>query len=192
MTVAVHAHGAEGMKRAVLAGVDSIEHGTFMTDEIMDLMKKRGTFYVPTILAGVWVAEKAEEEGYFPEIVRPKAASIGPVAQRTFARARASGVRIAFGTDSGVSRHGDNAREFELMVAGGMSPLEAIQAATVAAAQLLKKEDQLGIIEPGKTADIVAVDGDPLEDIATMKRVVFVMKDGVVFKRPQVEQAAAH
>lgn len=187
MTVAVHAHGTEGMKRAVLAGVDSIEHGTFMTDEVMELMKERGTYLVPTISAGVWVAEKAEEEGYFPEIVRPKAASIGPVARRTFARAYASGVKIAFGTDSGVSKHGENAREFELMVAGGMPPMKAIQAATLEAARLLKMEDRLGTLEEKKIADVVAVQGDPLEDITVTRDVVFVMKEGVVFKDRGVE-----
>ena len=110
MTVAVHAHGTEGMKRAVLAGVDSIEHGTFMTEEVMQLMKQRGTYMVPTLMAGDWVAKKAEEEDYFPAVVRPKAASIGPVIMKTFAKAQAAGVKIAFGTDSGVSPHGENAR----------------------------------------------------------------------------------
>ncbi len=183
MTVAVHAHGTEGMKRAVLAGVDSIEHGTFMTDEVMELMKERGTYLVPTISAGVWVAEMAEVDDYFPEIVRPKAASIGPVARRTFARAYASGVKIAFGTDSGVSKHGENAREFELMVAGGMPPMKAIQAATLEAARLLKVEDRLGTLEAKKIADVVAVNGNPLEDIKATRDVAFVMKEGVVYKK---------
>src|SRR5439155_12975206 len=138
MIVAVHAHGTEGMKRAVLAGVDSIEHGTFMTDEVIELMKEKGTYWVPTNLAGEWVAEKSKEPGYFPEIVRPKAAAIGPVIRTTFAKAHAAGVKIAFGTDTGVSPHGQNAREFELMVAGGMPPMEAIQADTIQAARLLK------------------------------------------------------
>ncbi|MCC7424634.1 MAG: amidohydrolase family protein [Planctomycetaceae bacterium] len=184
MIVAVHAHGAEGMKRAVLAGVDSIEHGTFITDEIIGLMKERGTYYVPTLLAGEWVASKAKEPGYFPEVVRPKAASIGPLAGEAFRKAHTAGVKIAFGTDTGVSPHGDNAREFELMVAGGMPPMRAIQAATRTAAQLLKIEDRLGTIEPKKIADIVAVEGDPLKDIKAMKNVVFVMKQGEVFKTP--------
>jgi len=182
MTVAVHAHGTEGMKRAVLAGVDSIEHGTFMTDEVMQLMKERGTYLVPTISAGVWVAEKAEEPDYFPAIVRPKAAAIGPVARRTFAKAYASGVKIAFGTDTGVSAHGDNAREFELMVAGGMPPMKAIQSATLEAARLLKIDDRLGTLEPDKIADVVAVNGNPLDDIRAVRDVVFVMKEGVVYK----------
>ena len=184
MTVAVHAHGTEGIKRAVLAGVDSIEHGTFMTDEVIKLMKDSGTYWVPTIMAGEWVAEKAKEPGYFPEIVRPKAAAIGPVIKETFAKAHAAGVKIAFGTDSGVSPHGQNAHEFELMVAGGMPPMKAIQSATLEAAKLLKIEQRLGTIEPKKTADIVAVKGNPLDNIRLMQDVVFVMKDGVIHKKP--------
>ena len=184
MTVAVHAHGAEGMKRAVLAGVDSIEHGTYMTEEIMGLMKDRGTFWVPTNMAGEWVAKKAAEPGYFPEVVRPKAAAIGPAIRSTFQKAYQSGVKIAFGTDSGVSVHGENAHEFELMVEGGMPPMEAIQSATLQAARLLKIEDTLGTLEAGKLADVVAVDGDPLQDISVMKKVVFVMKEGQVFREP--------
>lgn len=184
MTVAVHAHGAEGMKRAVLAGVDSIEHGTYMTDEIIALMKERNTFWVPTNMAGEWVAKKAAEPGYFPEIVRPKAAAIGPAIRETFQRAYRAGVQIAFGTDSGVSAHGDNAHEFELMVEGGMSPMEAIQSATLTASRLLKVDDRLGTLLPGMTADVVAVEGNPLEDISAMRKVVFVMKDGVVHREP--------
>jgi imidazolonepropionase-like amidohydrolase len=184
MTVAVHAHGTEGIRRAVLAGVDSIEHGTFMTDEVISLMKQKGTWWVPTNLAGQWVAEKAQEPGYFPEIVRPKAAAIGPEIRTTFAKACAAGVKIAFGTDSGVSPHGQNAREFELMVSGGMPPMKAIQSATLQAARLLKIDDRLGTIEARKIADLVAVEGDPLEDIRRMQKVVFVMKEGVVFKAP--------
>jgi imidazolonepropionase-like amidohydrolase len=184
MTVAVHAHGTEGMKRAVLAGVTSIEHGTFMTDEVIGLMKERGTYWVPTLMAGEWVAEKAKEPGYFPEIVRPKAAAIGPVIKETFAKAHAAGIKIAFGTDSGVSPHGQNAREFELMVAGGMPPMKAIQSATLEGARLLRIEDRLGTVEPKKTADLVAVKGNPLDDIRLMKDIVFVMKDGVIHKKP--------
>jgi imidazolonepropionase-like amidohydrolase len=182
-TVAVHAHGTEGMKRAVLAGVDSIEHGTYMTDEVMQLMKERGTYLVPTLMAGVFVAEKAREDGYFPAVVRPKAAAIGPVMQSTFARAYASGVKIAFGTDSGVSPHGDNATEFVLMVAGGMPPMKAIQSATLEAAKLMKVDDKLGTLEPGKLADVVAVAGNPLDDINVMRDVVFVMKEGRIYKQ---------
>jgi imidazolonepropionase-like amidohydrolase len=182
-TVAAHAHGAEGMKRAVNAGVTSIEHGTYMTDEIMKLMKKNGTYYVPTIVAGVTVMEKAEEKDFLPEIVRPKAARIGPQIKGTFTRAYRSGVKIAFGTDSGVSPHGENAREFELMVECGMPPMTAIQCATIEAAKLLRVDDRLGSVEKGKIADLVAVAGDPLENIALMRDVSFVMKEGVVYKR---------
>lgn len=184
MTIAVHAHGSEGMKRAVLAGVDSIEHGTFMTDEIIELMKEKGTWWVPTNMAGEWVAMKAEEPGYFPEIVRPKAAAIGPAIRDTFRRANKAGVKIAFGTDSGVSVHGENAHEFELMVEGGMSPMNAIQTATLNASKLLRIDDRLGTLEKGKIADVVAVKGDPLEDISVMKQVVFVMKEGTVYREP--------
>lgn len=182
--VAVHAHGTEGMKRAVEAGVDSIEHGTYMTDEIMQLMKQRGTYYVPTISAGKWVAARAAEEGYFPDVVRPKAAAIGPLMSETFARAHRAGVKIAFGTDSGVSPHGENAREFVYMVEAGMTPLAAIQAATVEAAKLLRVQDRLGSLEPGKIADIIAVRGDPLQRIDVMLDVPFVMKDGRVYEMP--------
>ncbi|MBI1310859.1 amidohydrolase family protein [bacterium] len=184
MTVAVHAHGTEGMKRAVLAGVDSIEHGTFMTDEVMQLMKERGTYLVPTISAGIWVAQKAEEDDYFPAIVRPKAAAIGPVARQMFARAAKAGVKIAFGTDSGVSPHGENAQEFQWMVEGGLSPMQAIQSATLEAARLLKIDDRLGTLEPGKIADVVAVKGNPIDDIRVTRDVVFVMKDGAVYRTP--------
>jgi len=184
MIVAVHAHGTEGIRRAVLAGVDSIEHGTFMTDEVMALMKEKGTYWVPTLLAGNWVAEKAKEPGYFPEIVRPKAAAIGPEINRTFQKAVAAGLKIAFGTDTGVSPHGENAREFEMMVQGGMSPMQAIQSATLHAARLLRVEDRLGTIEQGKIADIIAVAGNPLEEIGRMKQIEFVMKDGGIAKSP--------
>ncbi len=183
-TVAVHAHGTEGMKRAIEAGVDSIEHGTFMTDEVIQLMKQRGTYYVPTISAGKWVAAKAAEADYFPDVVRPKAAAIGPQIAETFARAHRAGVKIAFGTDSGVSPHGENAREFVYMVENGMPPLAAIQAATVEAARLLRVQDRLGAVEPGKLADVVAVRGDPLKNIEVMLDVAFVMKDGRVYKLP--------
>jgi len=183
MTVAVHAHGKEGMKRAILAGVDSIEHGTYMDTEIFKLMRKHNVYYVPTILAGNFVAEKAKIDGYFPEIVRPKAAAIGPLIQDTFSRAHENGVMIAFGTDSGVSAHGDNGQEFGLMVQAGMSPMDSIRSATLNTAKLLKIDDTLGTIKAGKLADMVAVKGDPLDDISLMQNVHFVMKDGVVFKQ---------
>jgi imidazolonepropionase-like amidohydrolase len=182
--VAVHAHGAEGIKRAVRAGVTSIEHGTLMDDEAIELMKKHGTWLVPTISAGRWVADKAKIDGFFSELVRPKAAEIGPRIQQTFAKAYKAGVKIAFGTDTGVSAHGDNAREFQYMVEGGMPALEAIRSATLSAATLLGMEQRLGAIEAGKLADIVAIAGDPEQDISAMSRVGFVMKEGVVYKAP--------
>ena len=183
MHVAAHSHGAEGMKRAVLAGVHSIEHGTFMTDEIIELMKERGTWYVATISAGRFVAEKAEEAGYFPDIVRPKAAAVGPQIQDTFAKAYQAGVKIAFGTDAGVGPHGDNALEFVYMVEAGMPPLEAIRSATLTAAELLGAQAELGSVAEGKLADIIAVEGNPLDDIALLQKVSFVMKDGQVFRQ---------
>lgn len=182
LRVAAHAHGTEGMKRAVLAGVASIEHGTYMDDEVIELMRDSGTWYVPTILAGEWVAEKAEIDGFFPELVRPKAAAIGPLIHDTFRRAYRAGVPIVFGTDTGVSPHGDNAREFGLMVEAGMPPMEAIRSATSVAAEFLGIEERYGSLARGKQADVVAVPGNPLEDIRVMEDVVFVMKAGKVYR----------
>ena len=182
MWVAVHAHGAEGMKRAIRAGVDSIEHGTFMDEEAMDLMIKNGTYYVPTISAGEFVAAKSKIDNYFPEIVRPKAASVGPQIADTFSKAYKKGVKIAFGTDAGVQPHGTNWEEFVFMVKNGMPEMEAIQSATMETAKLLKIEDTLGSIEAGKIADIIAVEGDPLDDISVLKDIVLVIKDGKVYK----------
>lgn len=183
LKVAAHAHGTEGLLRAVRAGVASIEHGTYMTDELMTLMKEKGTFYVPTISAGKFVAEKAQVDGYFPVIVRPKAAAIGPLIQETFGRAYRAGVKIAFGTDQGVGPHGDNGKEFVWMVEAGMPPMKAIQAATLEASRLIDMEKDLGTVEPGKFADLVAVPGDPLADITLMTRVSFVMKGGKVHRQ---------
>jgi len=182
MRVAAHAHGSEGMKRAVLAGVASVEHGTYMNREIMDLMIDRGTYYVPTLLASDWVAEKAEIDGFFPELVRPKAAEIGPVALGTFTDAYNYGVPIVFGTDTGVSAHGDNAQEFALMVQGGMTEMEAIQSATSVAAKFLGIENTHGSIEIGKQADVVSVTKDPLRDISSLENINFVMKAGLIYK----------
>ncbi len=181
-TVAAHAHGAEAIRRAVLAGVDSIEHGTFMTDEDMKLMKQHGTWYVPTIIAGRYVEEMANVPGYYPAQIAAKAKQVGPLIQATAGRAYKAGVKIAFGTDSAVYPHGGNAKEFVYMVEAGIPPLYALQAATTHAAELLKKSKDLGSIEAGKLADVIAVKGNPLDDIALMQQVDFVMKDGVVYK----------
>lgn len=181
MHVAAHAHGTEGMKRAVLAGITTIEHGTMMTEEIMDLMKEKGTWYIPTISAGKFVAEKAKESGYYHPLVVPKALAIGPQIQQTFAMAYKKGVKIAFGTDAGVFPHGQNAKEFGYMVEAGMSPMDAIKAATSRAAEVLNMADKIGTIETGKLADIVAADENPLKNINTLERITFVMKEGVVY-----------
>jgi imidazolonepropionase-like amidohydrolase len=180
--VAVHAHGAEGMKRAIKAGVNSIEHGTLMDDEAIALFKQYGTYYVPTITAGKAVADSALIPGYYPQLVVPKALEIGPQIQRTFAKAYKEGVKIAFGTDAGVFKHGMNWLEFGYMIEAGMDPMDAIKTATIHAADLLGMRDELGSIEKGKWADIIAVDGDPLKDAKVFGKVVFVMKSGVVYK----------
>jgi imidazolonepropionase-like amidohydrolase len=180
--VAAHCHGAEAMKRAVRAGVNSIEHGTFMDDETMDLMKQYGTYYVPTITAGKGVGDSARKQGYYPEVVAKKAIAIGPKIQSTFAKAYKAGVKIAFGTDAGVYAHGRNWLEFVYMNEVGMPVLETIKTATVNAADLLGVSDILGTIEKGKLADIIALEGDPQKDVQSFSRVKFVMKDGVVYK----------
>ena len=182
-TVAAHAHGAEGMKRAIRAGVNSIEHGTLMDDETIELFKKYGTWYVPTITAGESVADSAKKPGYYPEVVAAKARVIGAQIKFTFAKAYKAGVKIAFGTDAGVFKHGQNWREFGYMIDAGMPAMEAIKAATMSASELLGMKDQLGSIEVGKFADIVAVDGDPLKDPQIFGKIIFVMKDGVVYKQ---------
>jgi imidazolonepropionase-like amidohydrolase len=183
LKVAAHAHGSEGMKRAIRAGVTSIEHGTMMDDEVISLMKKNGTFYVPTITAGKSVADSAQIKGYYPAFVAIKAKAIGPQIQATFGRAYKAGVKIAFGTDAGVFPHGKNALEFEYMVEAGMPPMAAIKSATMVSAELLGLQTQLGSIEAGKLADIVAVDENPLQNIKTLRNVTFVMKDGIVYKQ---------
>ncbi|HAE89645.1 MAG TPA: amidohydrolase, partial [Idiomarina sp.] len=180
--IAAHAHGKSGMLRAVNAGIDTIEHGTYMDDEVIAAMKANGTYLVPTIMAGKFVAEKAKIDGYFPAVVKPKALAIGPKIQDTFAKAYKAGVKIGFGTDSGVSAHGDNAKEFEYMVEAGMPANQAIQAATIAASDILR-DPRLGRIKSGSYADIIAVDGNPLEDITELQRVTFVMKDGEIHKQ---------
>ncbi|MDI9870370.1 metal-dependent hydrolase family protein [Flectobacillus roseus] len=181
--VAAHAHGAEGIKRAAKAGVTTIEHGTFMDDEAIEIMKQKGTYLVATILAGKTVADSAKVPGYYHPLVVPKALETGPLIQNMFGKAYKAGVKIAFGTDSGVSLHGLNAYEFQYMVEAGMPAIEAIQAATVTPAKILGVEKDLGSIEAGKFADIIATDGNPLQDITQMRKVSFVMKDGVVYKQ---------
>ncbi|RZN82970.1 MAG: amidohydrolase family protein [Winogradskyella sp.] len=180
--VAAHAHGDEGMQRAIIGGVKTIEHGTLMSTETMELMKKHDTYLVPTITAGKFVSDKAKIKGYYPEIIVPKALDIGPKIQDMFARAYKNGVGIAFGTDAAVFHHGDNGKEFFYMVEAGMPEMETLQSATVTNAMILKMEDKLGQIKGGFIADIIAVDEDPTKNISTMENVVFVMKEGKVYK----------
>ncbi|KRG69067.1 metal-dependent hydrolase family protein [Pseudoxanthomonas dokdonensis] len=187
--VAAHAHGSEGMKRAVLGGVTSIEHGTYMSDEVMRLMKQHGTWYVPTLYAGRFVADKAKVDGYFPAVVRPKAARIGAQIQDTAAKAYHNGVKIGFGTDMGVGPHGQNAHEFLYMVEAGIPAAYALQSATVHAAEVLGVDDQ-GALEAGMRADIIAMPGDPVADINAVLGVDFVMKDGKVYRRPEASPGA--
>lgn len=182
MLTAAHAHGDEGMQRAIRAGIKTIEHGTLMSEETMELMKEYDAYYVPTITAGKSVAELAEIEGYYPEVVVPKAKAIGPKIQDTFGKAYKKGVKIAFGTDAGVFVHGNNGKEFGYMVEAGMKPMESIISATVTPAKLLKVYNQYGSIAEGKMADIIAVSEDPTENIKTMESVNFVMKKGKVYK----------
>jgi imidazolonepropionase-like amidohydrolase len=182
--VAAHAHGAEAIRRAVIAGVDSIEHGTFLNDEDMALMKQHGTWLVPTLSAGHFVGEKAKVPGYYPEQVARKAAAVGAQIAATAGKAYKAGVPIAFGTDAAVFPHGENAGEFGLMVQAGMPPAFTLQTATINAAKLLRMDRDVGTVSAGKFADIVAVPGDPLDDIALMTKVNFVMKGGVVYKQP--------
>jgi imidazolonepropionase-like amidohydrolase len=181
LKVACHAHGVEGIRRAIIAGVASIEHGTFMNEEDMELAKKYGTYLVPTIIAGKSVGDSAKIPGFFPPVIVRKAIEVGSKIQATFGRAYKAGVKIAFGTDAGVYAHGKNYMEFQYMVEAGMPPMEAIKAATTSAADLLGISEKTGSIAKGKLADIIAVDGDPLQDIKTMKNVSFVMKEGKVY-----------
>ena len=183
MQVAAHAHGDEGMQRAIKGGVKTIEHGTLMSDETMELMKQYDTYLVPTISAGKYVTEKAKIEGFYPAIIVPKALEIGPKIQDMFGRAYKRGVGIAFGTDAGVFPHGENGKEFRYMVEAGMPMMEAIQSATITNAMILRQETNLGQIAPGFKADIIAVDEDPTQNISAMENVTFVMKGGKVYKR---------
>ncbi len=182
MTVAAHAHGDEGIQRAIKGGVTTIEHGTLMSDTSMKLMKDYGVYYVPTITAGKEVGEKAKIDGYYNKLVVPKALAIGPKIQSTFEKAYKFGVKIAFGSDAGVFPHGENAREFKYMNEVGMSEIECIQSATVTNAVVLGQENQIGKIKKGFIADIIATDLNPLDDISVLENIVFVMKDGIVHK----------
>ncbi|MEL7128630.1 MAG: amidohydrolase family protein [Pseudomonadota bacterium] len=179
--VTAHAHGKGGIEAALRAGIDSIEHGTYLDEETIALFKETGATLVPTVLAGVTVTGWTNED-WLPAPSRAKAAIVGPLMLDMLSRARAGGVRVAFGTDTGVSRHGENASEFPLMVEAGFSPEEAIRAATIIASEHLELADQIGSIEAGKLADIVAVDTDPLADIEALLDVDFVMKGGTVYK----------
>ena len=183
--VAAHAHGIEGMQRAIKAGVKTIEHGTYMDQETMELMKKHDAYLVPTITAGKSVADSAKIPGYYPDVVVPKAKKIGPLIQNTFAEAYKNDVNIVFGTDAGVFAHGKNAKEFGYMVEAGMPAMEAIKSATMVAAKLLDIENKLGSLEQGKTADIIAVPNNPLEDISTLENISFVMKEGIIYKHKE-------
>ncbi len=182
MKVAAHAHGDEGMYRAVASGVKTIEHGTLMSKRTMELMKEKQAYLVPTITAGKQVVEKAKIPGYYPAIIVPKALKVGPKIQANFKKAYDLGVPIAFGTDAGVFPHGLNAKEFGYMVEVGMPASEALQSATVVNAALLDNEDKLGQIKAGFYADIVASDANALDEIATLENITFVMKNGVVYK----------
>ena len=182
MHVAAHAHGDEGMQRAIIGGVKTIEHGTLMSEETMELMKKYNVYHVPTITAGKSVEAKAKIKGYFPEIIVPKALEIGPKIQDTFRKAYKKGVKIAFGTDAGVFDHGENGKEFGYMVEGGMPAMKTIQSATITNAHILELSDKIGRIEKGLLADIVATDDDPIKNIKTLEKVSFVMKNGKIYK----------
>ena len=181
--VAVHAHGADGIAVALRAGADSIEHGTLIDDESLRLFKQTGAYYVPTLSTVNGYLERiAKDPNAYPPDVRAKIDWRIGVTGKALQKAVPAGVKIAFGTDAGVSKHGQNADEFELMVKHGMTPAAAIHAATVNAADLLGLAKEIGTLEPGKTADIIAVSGDPLSDVTVLKRVGFVMKSGRVFK----------
>ena len=182
LQVAAHAHGKDGMLRAVNAGIATIEHGTYMDEEVMRAMKQKDCYYIPTITAGWAVGENAKKDGYYPEVVRPKAARIGPEIQDTFAAAYKFGVPIGFGTDAGVFDHGMNAKEFELMHEAGMPVIEAIQAATIVNARILRAETEFGQIKAGLLADIIAVDRNAIDQPELLQEVHFVMKEGKVVK----------
>ena len=182
MIVAAHAHGDEGIQRAVRGGVKTIEHGTLLSEESMRLMIEYGTYLVPTMTAGKEVAAKAKIPGYYNELVVPKALAIGPKIQNTTAKAYRAGVNIAFGSDAGVFSHGKNAKEFRYMYEAGIPVIECLQAATIVNSKILSVDDEIGQIKEGFTADIIATRLDPTKDVKTLENVIFVMKDGKVYK----------
>ena len=188
--VAAHAHGTEGIKRAVRAGVASVEHGSLLDDEGIKLMKERGTYLVADIYNDDYIIAEYKRLGY-PDKIIEKERLVGRQQRENFQRAVKAGVKIAFGTDAGVYPHGWNAKQFAHMVKWGMSPMQALQAATVSAADLLSWSDRIGTLETGKFADIIAVPGDPLADVSVMERVSFVMKGGEVIKDNQSQPAGA-
>jgi imidazolonepropionase-like amidohydrolase len=183
--VAAHAHGANGIKAALKAGVDSIDHGTFSDDEAISLFKQTGAYMVPTLSPGVKVPAMMEGNPFFTDSIKAKALAASAASQRTFLNAYKSGVKIAFGTDSSVTPHGENADEFVMMVKAGMSPADAIRSATLTSAELLGLDKKLGTLEVGKLADLIAVSGSPLDDISVLRSVNFVMKDGALIKPAQ-------
>jgi imidazolonepropionase-like amidohydrolase len=188
MRAAAHAHGAEGAKRAIRAGINSIEHGTFLDDEALDLMKQKGTYYVPTLMAAQGLRERmARNAAAFPPPIMEKARVAAATLDATVRKAIQKGVKIALGTDAAVYPHGRNAEEMAELVRLGMRPVDALRAATSVDADLLGVSDRLGSLEAGKLADVVAVPGDPTRDIAVTQKVLFVMKDGVVFRNDRAK-----
>jgi imidazolonepropionase-like amidohydrolase len=179
---AAHAHGNEGAKRAILAGIDSIEHGSFIQDETLDLMKQRGTYLVPTLIAGESLGEKIDKGVYLPPAIIAKTRAALAARSQMFQHALAKGVKIGFGTDAAVYKHGRNAEEFHLMVDLGMKPIDALRSAAISDAELLGLQDKVGTLDTGKLADIVAVPGDPVENIRQTEKVFFVMKEGVIYR----------
>jgi imidazolonepropionase-like amidohydrolase len=182
LKTAAHAHGAEGAKRAIRAGIDSIEHGSFLDDEDLNLMKQKGTYYVPTLMAVQGLTEQIQKGVAIPPAIRPKAEAAIAAIHQTFQRALAKGVKIGLGTDAAVYPHGRNAEEFHQMVDLGMKPIAALKAGTSADADLLGLADKIGTLESGKLADVVAVPGNPVENIRQTEHVFFVMKEGAIFK----------
>jgi imidazolonepropionase-like amidohydrolase len=185
--VAAHCHGAEAAKRAIRAGVDSIEHGSFLDDEALDMMKQRGTYYVPTLMALQGLSEQMQAGMYIPPAIRAKAEQAMTSLHKTFQKALAKNIKIGLGTDAAVYPHGRNGEEFHQMVDLGMKPIDALRAGTSVDAELLGLADKIGSLEAGKSADIVAVPGNPLQDIRQTEHVLFVMKEGVVYKNDRPE-----